>query len=91
MAHFLLEYRYVDQVARMAARDEHLAYMRRLNAAGSVLLAGPFTDDTGAIVVYTVPDRAAAQDLVDGDPYTVAGATTGHTLREWQVVVPAQD
>jgi uncharacterized protein len=91
MAHFLLEYRYVDQDARMAAREEHLAYMRRLNAEGSVVLAGPFTDDTGAVVVYAVPDLAAAQELVDGDPYTAAGATTGHSLREWQVAVPAQD
>ncbi|HET8600946.1 MAG TPA: YciI family protein [Segeticoccus sp.] len=91
MTHFLLEYRYVDQNARMAAREEHLAYMRRLHAEGSVLLAGPIADDSGAVVVFRAADEAAAQQFVDDDPYTAAGATTGHVLREWRVVIPAQD
>jgi uncharacterized protein len=91
MTHFLLEYRYVAQDARMAAREDHLAYMDRLHAEGQVVLAGPLTDDTGAVVVFDVPDLDTAQRLVDDDPYTAAGATTGHTLREWKVVIPAQD
>lgn len=90
MAHFLLEYRYVDQTARQRARDEHLAYMRGLHDAGQVVLAGPLADESGAMVVFHVADVAAAQQLVDADPYTAVGATTGHTLREWRIVVPAQ-
>ena len=90
MSHFLLEYRYVPQDARMAAREDHLAYMNGLNAKGTVVLAGPFADDLGAVVVIEAPDLAAAQQVVDGDPYTAAGAATGHTLREFRVVVPSQ-
>ncbi|HET7304660.1 MAG TPA: YciI family protein [Segeticoccus sp.] len=90
MTHFLLEYRYVDQGARMAAREDHLAYMNRLQAEGTVVLAGPLTDDSGAVVIIDAPDEASARQVVESDPYTAAGATTGHTLREWKVVVPAQ-
>jgi uncharacterized protein YciI len=89
MAHFLLEYRYVSQDTRMAAREDHLAYMNGLHEKGTVVFAGPLADDTGAVVVIEAPDLAAAQEVADGDPYTAAGAATGHTLREFRVVVPA--
>ncbi len=90
MPHFLLEYRYVSQDARMAVREDHLAYMNRLHANGTVLLAGPLANDTEAVVVIEAPDLASAQRVVDDDPYTATGAATGHTLREWRVVVPDQ-
>jgi uncharacterized protein YciI len=90
MTHFLLEYRYADQDARAKARREHLAYMTALNEAGTVVLAGPLGDGGGGVVVLDVEDEAAARVVVDGDPYTSVGATTGHLLREWNVVIPAQ-
>jgi uncharacterized protein YciI len=90
MTHFLLEYRYADQEARAGARLDHLAYMAALNDAGTVVLAGPLADDAGGVVVLDVEDEAAARAVVDGDPYTGVGATTGHTLREWNVIIPVQ-
>lgn len=89
MSHFLLEYRYVDQEARAAARSEHLAYMNRLQQEGTVVLAGPLVEGERGVVVLQVPDEEAARAVLRDDPYTAAGATADHTLRAWNVVIPS--
>lgn len=90
MNHYLLEYRYVDMDARARVRPDHLAYLGRLHEEGSVLMAGPLADSSGAVMVLRADDEAAAQGLVDADPYTREGVAAGHILREWTVVVPGQ-
>jgi len=90
MGHYVLEYRYADPEARARARPEHLAYMTRLHDAGKVLLAGPFEDGSGAMVIFHVSDEAEARRLVEEDPYTKAGVSTDVRLRQWNVVIPAQ-
>lgn len=90
MAHFAYTYRYVDQDARSRVREEHLAYLRGLADQGSLVLAGPWADDEGALVVYRAESEAAAQALVDGDPFTREGVTADRSLREWKVAVPPQ-
>ena len=70
MSHFLLEYRYVDMDARGRARAEHLDYLNRLQAEGTLVMAGPLADTTGAVGVLDVADEAAVQDVIAGDPYT---------------------
>ena len=37
MSFWVLEYRYADMDARARIRPEHLAYMNRLHAAGTVV------------------------------------------------------
>lgn len=90
MTHFLLEYRYVDQEARASVRPEHLAYMNRLQREGAVVLAGPIVDADQGVVVLRVADEEAAREVIRHDPYTAAHATADHTLRAWNVVIPAQ-
>ena len=49
MSHFLLEYRYVDMDARNRVRAEHLDYLHRLQAKGTLVMAGPLADTSGAV------------------------------------------
>jgi uncharacterized protein len=51
----------------------HLAYMRSLREAGSLVLAGPYSDDTGGLVALEADSREAACEIVDGDPAVRAG------------------
>jgi hypothetical protein len=88
MPYFVLEYRYADLDARARAREDHLAYMRRLHDEGTVVLAGPVGDGGGAMVVLRVDDEAQVWRLVEDDPYTRAGASGDVTVRPWRVVVP---
>ena len=59
---------------RMALRPEHLAYWEGLGDA--LKLAGPrLADDTpcGSFFVVEAEDMAAAQAMIDGDPFAKEG------------------
>jgi len=87
MAHFVLTYGYNDTPLRAEKRADHLAHLTKLEAAGSVVLAGPLADLTGGIIVLSADDAAAAQALVDQDPYTQFNVTKDRELKEWKVTV----
>ena len=89
MSHFVLEYRYADMDARARVRPDHLAYMRSLLKEGTVVLAGPVGDGSGAMMVLQVPSEQEARRVMENDPYTAAGVGADHVLRPWNVVVPA--
>jgi len=90
MKFFVLEYRYADMDARARIRTAHLAYLQPLADAGTVVLAGPIGDGSGAMVVIRASSEEAARALVAADPYTIAGVGADHVIRPWNVVVPAQ-
>ena len=90
MTFFVLEYRYADLDARARVRPDHLAYLKSLNEAGTVVLAGPVGDGSGAMMVLNVDSEEEAMTVVKGDPYTAAGVGVDHVLRPWNVVLPAQ-
>jgi uncharacterized protein YciI len=91
MAYFALEYRYTDPERRAAVRPRHLDYLRRLHAEGKLVMAGPVADASGALVVYRAADTAEAERLVAEDPYTREGVSADATLREWTVVIGADE
>jgi uncharacterized protein YciI len=90
MTFFVLEYRYADLDARTRVRPDHLAYLTSLHEAGTVVLAGPVGDGSGAMMVLNVSSEEEAQVVVKDDPYTAAGVGADHVLRPWNVVIPAR-
>lgn len=90
MSFFVLEYRYADLDARARVRPDHLAYMKSLHESGTVILAGPVGDGSGAMVVLQAGSEDEAAQVVKDDPYTAAGVGVDHVLRPWNVVVPAK-
>lgn len=87
MAHFLLTYGYHDTPLRAEKRPDHMEHLARLEAAGSVLLAGPLADLSGGVILLAADDLEAAQALVDQDPYTQHDVTKDRELREWKITV----
>jgi len=87
MAYFILTYGYNDTPLRAERRPDHLAHLTRLEAAGSLVLAGPLADLSGGIILLSAEDSDAAQALVDQDPYTQLDVTRDRELREWKVTV----
>lgn len=73
---------------RLDTRSAHLAY---IELTGAVEMAGPFLDDTGAmigsLVVLEVSDLAAAQDWANSDPYALAGLFQSVDIRAWKKVI----
>lgn len=51
----------------------HARHLRTQAALGHLILCGPFTDDDGAMQVLEVADAAAAQRLVEADPFVREG------------------
>ena len=89
MTFFVLEYRYADLDARARVRPDHLAYARALHEKGTVVLAGPVGDGSGAMMVLQVDSEEEARRVMNGDPYTAAGVGVDHVLRPWNVVIGA--
>jgi uncharacterized protein len=82
---FVLELSFApDDAERLAARPAHRERLAALKADGVVVLAGPFADDSGALVVLDVPDRAAAEGVVAEDPYYSLGGVQVTNLRQWR-------
>ncbi|MDQ1538141.1 MAG: uncharacterized protein QOE58_2534 [Actinomycetota bacterium] len=90
MSFFVLEYRYADMDARARVRPDHLAYARSLHDKGTIVLAGPVGDGSGAMMVLRLDSEDEVAQIIKDDPYTAAGVGVDHVLRPWNVVVPAQ-
>ncbi|TCC33778.1 YciI family protein [Kribbella sindirgiensis] len=90
MAQFVVQLRFdldrTDQ--RMEVRPAHREYLAALKADGKLVAAGPFTDQTGALLVYDVADEAELRDILAKDPYTPADVYEIATLAEWQPLFP---
>jgi uncharacterized protein YciI len=75
-----------DPEARMQVRPAHRDYLASLQEAGKLLEAGPFVDESGALLIYNVADEAEMRDILAKDPYTPAGVYELATLKEWNQV-----
>lgn len=66
----------VDADKNQRSRPQHLQYLNQLFLEGKVLMAGPFEDGTGGMVVYQNVDAESAWQLASGDPAVTSGART---------------
>jgi uncharacterized protein YciI len=73
--------------ARLAARPAHRAHLTEHHAAGRLVAAGPFADDSGALLLFDVPTRGELDRLLDADPYYRLPGVELVTVREWHPVV----
>ncbi|HEY8374195.1 MAG TPA: muconolactone Delta-isomerase family protein [Pseudonocardiaceae bacterium] len=78
-----------DRERRLEVRPAHREYLKGLAERGVLLAAGPWADDSGALLVYEVADRDELQRVLDEDPYTPAKVVQEITVREWTPVTGA--
>jgi uncharacterized protein len=55
-----------------------------LHRAGVVRMAGPFAGDTGAMIIFDVPDGRALDELIADDPYLSTPGVKVHQIWHWQ-------
>jgi uncharacterized protein YciI len=91
MATFALQLKFTDPERRMEVRPAHRDYLGTLNDAGKLVAAGPFADETGALLIYNVADEAELREILAKDPYTTADVYEIITLTEWQMVYPIKN
>jgi uncharacterized protein YciI len=88
MALFAVHLRFTDTERRLQVRPAHREYLTSLRAAGKLVTAGPFADQSGALLVYDVADEAELRDILANDPYTPADVYELAVLSEWQPLYP---
>jgi uncharacterized protein YciI len=88
MARFVLQLTFKNNARRLEVRPAHREYLRSLADQGRLVTAGPFADDTGALLVYEAADEAEVHDILAADPYTAADVYDIQQLREWTPILP---
>ena len=78
--------------ARLARRAAHRQRLFDLHDHGLVPMAGPFADDSGALIIIDVPTRDDLDALMQQDPYFSTQGVTVRSIRQWEpFIVPADD
>ena len=89
MAKFIALLTFGNDEQRLAARPRHREYLRSLFDQGKLITSGPFTDETGALLIYEAADEAEARALLAADPYSEGQILAGVELKGWTRVLPA--
>lgn len=75
---------FTDAPERMAARPAHRQRLVALHDDKRVRMAGPLADDSGAVIVFDVPDRTTLDGLLAEDAYFSTPGVTVSRVEEWQ-------
>lgn len=78
------EYANADQIA--ATRPAHREYLTKLREQGKLAAAGPFDDDSGALIIYEAASTEEAEALIRDDPFHSAGVFARYTIKPWRQV-----
>ena len=81
---YVLLYETGDDVAEKAALHfpAHRARWQEFRDKGTLLLIGPFTDQSGAMGVFTT--REAAEEFAANDPCVLEGVVKAWQIRDWR-------
>jgi uncharacterized protein len=85
---FVIELAFNDDDRRLAARSAHRQRLTELRQEGKLVMAGPWSGDTGAMLVFRM-DEKGVRAIMDEDPYYRAPGVTVVSVREWEPIVGA--
>ena len=88
---YVLELAFSDDPARLEGRPAHRDRLAALRDAGKLLAAGPYADDSGALLLLRVDSRAEADEIVAADPYYAGPGVTVVGLKAWNPVTTAAE
>jgi uncharacterized protein len=77
-----VELQFDGNAARLAARAQHRKRLDQLHAQGDLLLAGPWADDSGALLIFRA-DGNRVRQIIQDDPYYTAPGVTVLSIRQW--------
>jgi uncharacterized protein YciI len=85
---FIVELAFDGSPGRLEARPAHRELLRKLHGEGRVLAAGPFADESGAVLIYNVGSPAELDELIEQDAYFRAPGVAIVRRQEWTPVIP---
>ncbi len=76
-----------DKARVDAIRPVHRQYLASLKERGQLVASGPFTDGSGALIIYEAPTPEEAEAILRGDPFHANGIFLSWQLRPWNTVI----
>ena len=71
-------------------RPGHLERLQALATEGRLILAGPFTDKAGSLVVIEADSLEEAKTFAQEDPYTIHGVFQSVEVHPFKQVLPEE-
>jgi uncharacterized protein len=84
---FVVELAFDHTPERMQARPDHRQRLQNLKELGRLLMAGPYADDSGALLVFDVSGLDEMRQLLAEDPYYRTAGVTVVRCTEWTPIV----
>jgi uncharacterized protein YciI len=84
---YIVELAFGDEPERLTERPAHRERLQRHHADGRLVIAGPYADDSGALLLFDVASTAELDAIVDADPYYQAPGVTVVRRQEWTPIV----
>lgn len=69
--------------------DEHASFMDGLFESGVVILAGPFADRTGSMVIVKADSASQVYEMFRKDPWTQHDVLVVVDVKEWTIFLDA--
>ena len=83
---FIVELAFTASAERLVARPAHREFLARLHQEGRLVAAGPWANDTGALLIFDVK-REDLDRILDSDPYYRVAGVEIVRVCEWMLVV----
>ena len=83
---YAVQLAFSDDPARLEHRPAHREHLAGLVADGRLLAAGPWIDESGALLVFLVEDREDLDAIMAADDYYTAPGVTIAGIHEWYPV-----
>lgn len=80
---YIVELAFDGSPDRLELRPAHRQKLTDLRAKGTLVQAGPFPDESGAVLIFDLPDEAAVDETMSDDPYYRAKGVTVVRKQPW--------
>jgi uncharacterized protein YciI len=83
---YAVQLSFYDDDGRLPLRPQHRERLAHLAADGKLVAGGPWSDESGALLVFAVPNRDELDAILRDDPYYRAPGVTVASVHEWNPV-----
>ncbi len=73
---------------RPVYREEHLKRLDVLYKQNKLIMAGPFTDITGSLIVVDLESYDEAKKFIESDPFYINGIYKSYEIKPFKLVYP---
>jgi uncharacterized protein YciI len=84
---FVVELRFDGNPARLDMRPAHRDRLRDLHERGVLRKAGPWADDSGALLIFDVDSEDELERVLGEDPYYRTPGVTVASKRRWEPIL----